>query len=267
MSSTYTPANTFHANITIPSDGDLADAGSVNAALEALADNYTYINNFITGFNPGADFLNAHFTSPTFSGAPISFTSPIHGDGTFLFLSQPGETTIVLGPSILSAGNTHRVDGNLNVVGTFHVASGGTGFVDAGGNLVLAGTTTVTGALSCAGIGHINYREIVGTDSNMTITVNDCDTIRTPGAFAAPRVWTIDTTGAFGSPRIKVVISPAVGSAQLTIQWRNTTPTVVGAITIVPNATNLGAFVEVEYDGVSAWHCIGASAGLAGSGF
>lgn len=38
MSTSYGGANTYHATITIPEDGDLASAASVNAAFQALKD-------------------------------------------------------------------------------------------------------------------------------------------------------------------------------------------------------------------------------------
>lgn len=49
MPSTYTPSNTSHASITIPSDGDGSTAASVDTPLEAIADNAAYAIARLTG--------------------------------------------------------------------------------------------------------------------------------------------------------------------------------------------------------------------------
>lgn len=47
MPSTYTPADVWDATLALPSDGDTRYVASVNAALEALADQTTYLANRI----------------------------------------------------------------------------------------------------------------------------------------------------------------------------------------------------------------------------
>lgn len=178
MSSTYNGINVFPASITIPSDGDLADAGSVNISLEGLADRTTYLNNFITGTNPGAQLVSPSLINPNFVGV-ISFANPLIGDGSHLFLSQPGETTIILGNSIFSVGNTHRVDGIMQIAngGAFHSQSGSNFFFDGGSAINMSGTMSAFGRIIMTATGHITYRNGVAaaTPASYSLSISDGD--------------------------------------------------------------------------------------------
>lgn len=174
MSSPYSGANTFPASITIPSDGDLASAASVNVALESLADRTVNLQGFINGSNPGPTFLN-----PILLGTLTILTGSLEGDGTFLFISQPGETTIILGPSIFSAGNQHRVDGIFSIApsGQFIVQSGGSITVNSGATQTINGTQDVFGKIALHTPGYIRFRIFDGapTPSSQTFSIANGD--------------------------------------------------------------------------------------------
>lgn len=99
MSFVYTPANTWHGTITIPSDGDDENAASVNVPYEALADDVFYLYSRTNGalrlMQPPAtlssDNLGTSFTgtaSASLTTMNIGTQGPlIVGDYVFVELS------------------------------------------------------------------------------------------------------------------------------------------------------------------------------------
>jgi hypothetical protein len=259
MSSTYAGANSYPTSVTIPSDGDVKGAASVNVALESLADRTRYLRGFVDGSSPGATLL-----SPTLNGT-ITVQTPILGDGTHLFLSQPAETTHVLGALTVAqdatfAGNStfpaaHTVDfnGTVHLNTTVVLVSPALMTVQAGATL------QIYGIVNCGGAGHIRYRELIGANTSHAYSIADADIIKTPGNFTAPATYTIDTTGAMNGDRMRVSIAPQVAAVTFTVAWG------AGAINFTTDAATLGAFVEVQFM-AGSWNCIGASLGVPGSG-
>ena len=139
MPTTYAGADSYPTGITIPSDGDVKGAATVNVALEGLADRTRWFQGFIMGWSPGA-----HLLSPTLSGT-ITVEDPIRGDGTFLTLSQPGEGTRILGSLLVAenatfvAGHIAQFDGTWKLNGTGHVLTGNLLSIDTGATLSVYG--------------------------------------------------------------------------------------------------------------------------------
>jgi hypothetical protein len=84
MSTIYTPSNTNHASITIPSDGDAATAASVDTPLEAIADNAAYAIARLTGasrvmIGPSANTLVAMTT--TGWGSSVTYVTAVGAVG------------------------------------------------------------------------------------------------------------------------------------------------------------------------------------------
>lgn len=174
MSSPYNGANTFPVTITIPSDGDLATAASVNVSLEALADRTVNLQGFLNGTNAGPSLLN-----PTLSGTLTIFAGALHGDGTFLNISQPGETTRFLGGTVFSFGNLHKVDGIMSIQpgGDFVVTAGGAISISAGASATLNGTLDVFGTVVLHAPGYIQFRifSLSPTPASQTLSIQNGD--------------------------------------------------------------------------------------------
>jgi hypothetical protein len=174
VSSTYNGANTFPVSITIPSDGDLATAGSVNVSLEALADRTVNLQGFVTGANPGATLVN-----PIFIGTLTISAGAIVGDGAILNVSQPGEQTRFLGATLFSVGNQHTVDGIMSISpsGQFIVQAGGSITVNASATMTINGVEDVFGQIVLHNPGYIQFRifEASASPSAYTLSIQNGD--------------------------------------------------------------------------------------------
>ena len=125
MPTPYAGANSFPADITIPSDGDAKPAASVNAAIEGLADRTAYlkVHGLInTAYSVDSGSLAFTSTSGTFVDVDASFTTAVTcqvGDvlmitmmatlaivtatfaGTFAIVVTDGGVDHVLNPQII----------------------------------------------------------------------------------------------------------------------------------------------------------------------
>jgi len=261
MSSTYTPANTFHSTVTIPSDGDLADAGSVNVSLEALADNYNYLNLFLTGTNTGANLVSPTLTNPTLVGTLAITVGALVGDGTFLNISQPGETARFLGNTVFSGGNTHRVDGLMNFAASSftHVQSGANFFFDGGSAVNMSGTMSAFGHIILTATGHITFRNgiITATPSSQSVSISDGDEF-----FADPTtsnlIITVLNAGANNGDRIRFTVVNATNTTNfVNIQREDLTSLIPFGSAIagaLRNDTGYWVWVDIIRRG-GRWEC------------
>jgi hypothetical protein len=174
MSSPYAGANTFPATITIPSDGDLATAASVNVALESLADRTVNLQGFLNGSNPGPTFVN-----PILIGTLTITVGAIVGDGAILNISQPGEQTRFLGATLFSVGNQHTVDGIMSISpsGQLIVQNGGSISVNGTATMTLNGVEDVFGRIVLHTPGYIQFRifQASATPSSYNLSIQNGD--------------------------------------------------------------------------------------------
>jgi hypothetical protein len=212
-------------SVTVPSDLEPITAASVEAGFQAVANLAAFCRAFLLGSIPGATLLNLELSGTTVAGGPI------RGDGTFLFLSQPGEHAIVLGPSIFSATNTHRFDGVLQTQDT----------------ALLNGPVQFAGTVTPSGTGHILKRPArAGVTTNHTYTIADGDTIMGDPS-AGSIAWTIDGAGA--APGVRMLLS--------VVRAANTANTITvndgsgGLIATLQYAAGQLTWVEVEFSGTS----------------
>jgi hypothetical protein len=98
MTTTYTPARTWHAGITLPADGELTSATSVNAPLEQVADNIAYLNAPATTGANYPLYASGH-TCSRMAGPPILAAATIANGtisvstyGTVTFLDANAQT-------------------------------------------------------------------------------------------------------------------------------------------------------------------------------
>lgn len=228
MSSTYTENPTRSATITIPDDGDLENAISVNAAFQALKDDVGYVKqrldagtaeNTVIGAS-SVDTLLVHATS-TFAGpvscsqlatfnnnvqcnAPVTVSATLSVSGLF---TASGSATLgddthsvsiaahscSLGRASPTAGSTASITGKAISIGA-----------DATNAIDVPGAPTFHTILAFAAGGRVSYRFRVMPTGNTSggpgvgAASNENVVWVTPsgGLGGADRTYTIDDTGA-----------------------------------------------------------------------
>jgi len=164
MSTPYTPVATYHPQINVTVDGDLADSTEFNTPYEQCADNGAYcksiLDPFVTGgtvspagtltFACSIAISGANSLSVT-GGATVFGGFEVHG-ATFLDTTVDIVGVTTVGATITAAGTITSTGGDLVcVAGTIAAVAGNiqavAGDVSAGGNVNAGGDANITGSL------------------------------------------------------------------------------------------------------------------------
>ena len=243
-SSTYAgDGGSYPSTITLPSDGDLRNAASVNAGFQALANRDAYlVRTRVNGVDGGTYYPGAAIgvggaglaivdggTLAINGGATVTSGSSARYFGTY-YLSDAG--VVVNGGSVAFSSNP-TATGYLNVgSGAVISANGGsTLLVQDAGALTLLGGSVVTSVASTdwageyafnatggvqlngvaqfaktlqpIGTGGVVERLIEGTNADGSYGYNQADVIYVP-TLSADRAYSITTTGATVGARLRV---------------------------------------------------------------
>ena len=195
MSHSLTDVSNFDATVTVPDDGDLRNAASVDVAYQALADRTRWLYVFLGG-GVGALALGINGLTVASSNGGVAFgSSGTPGGGTtavnnLFYINggcNVGGAMIVKsggGSLTFSSGTTSSIYGALDVAsgGTFEVLSGGTFLSDTGSFFTLNGAATAAGAFSFAG--SISSASGVVATWNGPHTFNSASTFNSPVALS-----------------------------------------------------------------------------------
>jgi hypothetical protein len=222
MSHSYTPSPVPIVSTTLPDDGDLASAVSVNTPFEDALDAVKYAQDAIDGTSTGtmtpldlsvaAGSLNANNTEVT-TGVPFIAADTVTCN-----------STLTVGGALTCNATAHHVGAvtcasTLGVTGTF---TGTT--INATVRIELIGTITcTTTAITCSKIlgisGGIAHREYMLPDSGpTTVTVADGDVFVVPN-ISADRTYSIGTAGAIDGQWVKFVANNAGGGFKATVVY------------------------------------------------
>jgi hypothetical protein len=183
MATTYTPdPTTVHGDITIPSDGDLEVAESVNSPLRDLADNVSEARSHVDGdavdTTIGAssvDVLVVHATSQ-FVG-PVSCSQPVTLNNTFTANAPStfnAPVTCASGTLTAAAGFSCTGTTTFHSAVTFSSTIACTGAAGFNGGVAINADSTLSGVLFASkeivfsGAGRVTERYRVMPDANVS---------------------------------------------------------------------------------------------------
>jgi hypothetical protein len=231
MSHVYTPSAVAVTSTTLPDDGDLASAASVNTPFEDALDGVKYCQNALDGTSSGtvtpADINVA-------SGSLIANGTEVSCGVQFISAAaaQCNSTLTVVGAATFSSTSHH--------VGAVTCAS----TLAATGNLsssatVSGATLLVTGAFQASSSGvicskllgvsaGIAHREYLLPNSNATVNVSDGDVFVVPN-ISADRSYTMGTVGAVDGQWVKFVANDATNGSFKATVFYGATSTQMGA--------------------------------------
>jgi hypothetical protein len=198
MSTDYTPTATYHGSVTLPSDGDDANANSVNAAaLKFLADNTALLKIWSFDIWSTGGVTVAPAGPITFDGGPYTFVSGFTVSSIASFnntVNLSGALNVGLATHLES---TLQVDSTLNAGQDVDAARD----VNVGRNLSVTGTAEIE-TLGVIGAATVNGAlDVIGaTELDGPLVLNGVATafqpITTSGAGrVVERVTTITTAG------------------------------------------------------------------------
>jgi len=272
MSTPYTPVATYHGQINVTVDGDLANAGEFNTPYEQCADNAAFckavIDPLITGgtISPsGFITLDTKLTVPSFHcTGDATVDGPIFNNAGEILTGQVICSGDVGADTVTAEGDIQTVTGSLATAGA---SIGPTGDfsgrnVTASGNVAVSGTAaltdaTVSGAMSVAGsiIAALNFsvtgrprvRSVRGVDSAAVTYAAYFNIISFPNMASVDRIGAnaavIDAGGGQGDWMI-LCIDPT--AHQLQVDFPGGATVTFPVATLVPQAA-LFAFIG------SAW--------------
>lgn len=213
MSHIYTPSPVAITSTTLPDDGDLASAVSVNTPFEDALDGVKYAQDSIDGTSSGtmtpAD-LNVAAGSLIANGSEVITGVPLIAAGTVQCNSTLTSAGLVTCSSTFHCVGAATCASTLGVTG--NITSGAT---IAGATLSVVGTFQANStSVICSKIlgvsGGIAHREYMLPDSDATVNVSDGDVFVIP-AITANRSYTMGTAGSIDGQWVKFVGNLAGG--------------------------------------------------------
>ncbi len=227
MATPYTPDPTAGTwtSVTLPDDGDLKNAASVDLAFQALADKgsryidgysgatYTPSSTIVIDGSFGMNIASlaanvATINSLTETGGGASFLGPMTCFGTVDISGVTNFTnTVNYGPS--TGTNWPATSIITGASGALLAWSGTVDFdgpIQLVGDVALSGDTTNTGVITNSGAGRLRLRLVDGLNANHTYTIDDADVIMVVnGSLSANRTYVLSVTGAVTGDVIRFV--------------------------------------------------------------
>lgn len=222
MSTPYTPVATYHNQINVTVDGDLANAGEFNPPYQECADNAAFckaaIDPLISGgtISPSGPLIIAaevsvnalHVTAgnATFAADAVATGSFVSTAGNIVAsagdISASGDATIggTVGAGAVNAdGDIQTVSGSLATAGASIAPSGN---INTAGSLSVAGATSLLGAitdpLNFTSLGRARMRSVRGTDFAAVTYAAYFNLIFWPNMATTNRTAIIDAGGGQG---------------------------------------------------------------------
>jgi hypothetical protein len=231
MSTTYVPTAIYHASIGIPSDGDDANAASVNtSALKYLSDNTALLKRWSFDiFNVGGTVTPS--AEINFGGAGVKVTGGLHVTTSPLFdVDINVGRHVVAGGNVTSAQNV-SAQGNISAVGQAIVGGnitsnanitavgdvtaahlfGGALQITGTGNGIIGGSLNVGGQVACTNLYVSGPATVTG---NCAVSGNvSCADLNSSGAISGKKLSTIvtgpDANATFQGAQVDFVIGPS----------------------------------------------------------
>jgi hypothetical protein len=272
---TITPdtSPTEYASVQGPAvDGEIV-ANDVNAViLVALnVQKWTkgqYINGAIGGTYAPSDFINItgskgfRYKTGTYcwidTGATLQIDGAMSCDGTVTYTG--GSTTWQSGSGLLiQTGNFHisgtqYLDSGASLIGSTgsFITAHGLVTISSDGSIAIAGTGTITGAVSLATGGQFRHLRVVGPDSDHQYAIGVADRIQVP-SLSGDRVYQFLNTGAGLGSEVKVSLR-GCGSSTYTVALADNSNNVLATL---KNASLYSVAATLLHDGTD-WKLFGA---------